>query len=206
MRNGSLRRLASELGAALIAFNSVGGSWQLPNHPGHMEADGSVEFSYVQEVLADASARFPLDTNRIVATGFSSGGMVTWYLACEMPAQFAGFVPLSGTFWLEPPETCNRPVTSIIHIHGDADKVVPLTGRTIRDTKQDEVAEALAMYREFGVFEPRTKGEVQGSLTCDSEANAGGNMMMFCLFEGGHSFRTEHVRFGWEQLEAAGRL
>ena len=206
MRNKSLRRLASDLGAALIAFNSIDGTWSIPNHPGHMEADGSVEFSYVRAVLEDAASQFPLDTSRVVSTGFSSGGMLTWNLACEMPDRFAGFVPVAGTFWLVPPETCNKPVTSIVHIHGDADRTVPLTGRVIGPTKQGEVAEALAMYQEFGGFAPKAKAQAYGPLTCDSATNNDGDVMMFCLFKGGHSFRTEYVRFGWEQLMAAGRL
>ena len=82
MRNGSLRGLASDLGAALIAFNSAGGSWILPNHPRQMDSDGSGEFEYVDAVLEDATARFPLDGTRIMATGFSGGGMLIWNLAC----------------------------------------------------------------------------------------------------------------------------
>ena len=206
MRNGSLRRMASELGAALIAFNSIDGTWSVPNHPRNMAADGSVEFSYVRSVLDDAASRFPLDMDRVVSTGFSSGGMLTWNIACEMPERFAGFVPVAGTFWLVPPETCNGPAASIIHIHGDADKTVPLTGRVIGPTKQGEVQEALAMYQSFGDFKQTAEAKTYDGLVCDNTANATGDVMMFCLFEGGHSFRTEFVRFGWEQLEAAGQL
>ncbi|WP_295313299.1 prolyl oligopeptidase family serine peptidase [Roseobacter sp.] len=206
MRNGSLRGLADELGAALIAFNSVSGTWQLPYHPSHMEADGSAEFAYVDAVLADAARRFAIDSERIMATGFSSGGMMTWNLACSRSAIFAGFVPVAGTFWMEPPESCGTPVTSIIHIHGDNDSTVPLDGRVIGPSKQGEVDAALAMYSDFGGFAPVSEGQQYGTLTCDARANDAGDMLTFCLFEGGHSFRTEFVRFGWQQLKEAGRL
>ncbi|WP_375229845.1 alpha/beta hydrolase family esterase [Roseobacter sp. S98] len=206
MRNGSLRRMVSGLGAALIAVKSGDQDWVIPNAPRHMDSDGAEEFAYFGAVLDDAATRFAIDADRVVATGFSAGGMMTWNLACSMSDRFAGFVPISGTFWLEPPETCSAPVASIIHIHGDADKTVPLMGRKILQTKQGEVAEALEMYRGFGGFEPVSEDERYGGLVCDGDANDAGDVMKFCLFEGGHSFRTEYVRFGWEQLEEAGRL
>jgi len=205
MRNGSLRRLASDLGAALLAFNSAEGSWILPNHPRQMDSDGAAEFAYVDAVLADAKARFALDETRIMATGFSGGGMLIWNLACARPGSFAGFAPVAGTFWLKPPETCAAPVTSIVHIHGDADKVVPLDGRAIGPTKQGEVSQALALYRGFGRFEAAVQATYDG-LRCEESQNAKGKILDFCLFSGGHSFRTEYVRHAWDRLVKAGQL
>jgi len=205
MRNGSLRGLASDLGAALLAFNSNGGSWILPNHPRQMDSDGAAEFAYVDAVLASASERFPLDTDRIMATGFSGGGMLIWNLACARSGSFAGFAPVSGTFWLKPPETCTKPATNIVHIHGDSDKVVPLDGRPIGPTKQGKVSEALALYQKFGGFGVG-QDRAYGNLRCKERTNADDKVLDFCLFSGGHSFRTEHVRHAWQRLVDAGQL
>ncbi len=206
MRNGSLRGVASDLGAALIAVKSGDQGWAIPNAPRNMDTDGAEEFAYFRAVLDDAASRFSIDSARVMATGFSAGGMMTWNLACSMSDRFAGFVPVSGTFWLEPPDACAAPVATIIHIHGDSDTTVPLNGRRIGPTKQGEVDEALAMYSDFGGFAPVSEGTQYGGLTCDASANDAGDVLKFCLFEGGHSFRTEHLRFGWEQLRKAGRL
>lgn len=205
MRNGSLRRMASDLGAALIAVKSKDDDWVIPNAPRHLDTDGAVEFDYFGAVLDDAAARFAIDPGRIVASGFSAGGMMVWNLACSMSDSFAGFVPISGTFWLEPPETCSGPVANIIHIHGNADSTVPLNGRPIGPTHQGKVSAALEMYRDYGQFEPLAE-TTYGDLDCVEEDNLAGDTLKFCLFEGGHSFRTEFVRFGWEQLEKMGRL
>ncbi|WP_299677217.1 prolyl oligopeptidase family serine peptidase [uncultured Roseobacter sp.] len=205
MRNGSLRRMASEMGVALIAAKSEGDDWVIPNAPRHMETDGAPEFDYFAALLDDAMAHYPIDGDRIVATGFSAGGMMTWNLACSMSDRFAGFIPISGTFWLKPPETCAGPVASIVHIHGTADRTVPLDGRPIGPTHQGKVSAALEMYRSYGDFERRSEA-TYGDLECVEEASATGEMLKFCLFEGGHAFRTEFVRFGWDQLAEAGRL
>ncbi|WP_298844087.1 PHB depolymerase family esterase [uncultured Roseobacter sp.] len=206
MRNGSLRRMASDLGAALIALNADGGSWMLPNHPRDMDNDGASEFAYVDAVLDDAAQRFEIDDTRIMVTGFSAGGMLVWNLACSRSDRFAGFAPISGTFWLEPPDACSGPVASIIHIHGDSDRTVPLEGRAIGPTKQGEVDEALAMYQGYGEYGDFSGPTQYGDLMCDEADNSAGDMMKFCLFEGGHSFRTEFVRFAWEQFREVGRL
>ncbi len=205
MRNGSLRRLASDLGVALIAVKSASDDWILPNAPRRPDVDGSEEFNYLDAVIADASSRFDIDTGRMMMTGFSAGGMMTWNMACHRPAMFAGFAPISGTFWLTPPETCAGPVANIIHLHGDADPTVPLGGRPIADTHQGDVMDSLAMYAAYGGFgPPQTSSTAQ--LSCQDRSNAAGDMLSFCMFEGGHSFRTEYVKYAWDTFAAKGKL
>lgn len=205
MRNGSMRRAVSDMGLALIALKSKGDDWDLPNAPRKPGETGAAEFAYVDAVLADATARFGLDTSRLMATGFSAGGMMVWNLACAMPDRFAGFAPISGTFWKEPPTSCAGPAANVVHIHGDSDRTVPLAGRVIADTKQGDVMEALAMYRTFGNF-GSADDMVSGDLTCQMRKNDGGAVLEYCSFPGGHSFRTEFIRFAWQRLEAAGAL
>lgn len=205
MRNKSLRRMASELGVALIAGKSVGPGWDLPNNPREMDSTGEKEFAYFDAVIADASARFPVDTGRMMATGFSGGGMMVWNLICACSGSFAGFAPMAGTFWLEPPKTCTGPVANVLHIHGDADRTVPLDGRVIGPTKQGEVSDALEMYRGFGGFGEPVQASA-GKLRCEQSTNGNGQILEFCLFSGGHSFRTEYVRYAWERFAAEGAL
>lgn len=205
MRNGSIRRMLSDAGIALIAAQGVGGTWDLPYGPRTFDSDGSAEFAYFDAVIEDAVAHHHIDPDRIIASGFSAGGMMVWNLACSNPENFAGFIPMSGTFWLKPPEACTGPAASIVHIHGTTDKTVPLTGRQIRETKQGEVEEALAMYRAYGNFGAVKAAEV-GALNCQTRNNPTGEILQFCLFEGGHSFRTEYLAHGIKTLQDAGQL
>ena len=205
MRNKSLRRVLSDMGLALIALKSADDDWVIPYAPRHMESDGSEEFRYVEAVLRDAAARFPIDQKRIMAAGFSAGGMMVWNLACTMPGRFAGFAAISGTFWMKPPDHCAKPAASLVHIHGESDPTVPLAGRAILETHQGDVAEALAMYQALGGFRPSGNATANG-LTCRSQSNANGDILDFCLHPGGHSFRSDYVKFAWERLQAAGKL
>lgn len=205
LRNPKLKGLASDLGAALIAVKSVGPGWDLPNGPRTLQSDGSEEFAYFDAVVEDAVSRFAIDEERVVVSGFSAGGMMVWNLACARPNRFAGFIPISGTFWKAPPDTCSLPVASVVHIHGDADKTVPLLGRKVGPTKQGEVPATIDMYGSFGDF-GRPERKTYDGLTCKEQANESGNKLDFCLFSGGHWFNPEHLRHGWSQLQKAGQL
>ena len=205
MRNRNLRRAISNMGLAFIALKSKEDDWVLPNSPRHMDSDGSDEFEYVDAVIADVSNRHLIDTDRMVAAGFSAGGMMTWNLACARSELFAGFVPISGTFWQKPPNACAGPVANIIHIHGDNDPTVPLNGRPIQNTHQGKVSDALDMYRTYGGFKNTPPSETS-QLSCKNSANNDGDLLNFCMFEGGHSFRSEYLRYAWETFEKAGRL
>ncbi len=205
MRNGSLRRMIHAQGLALIAVNGVGGMWDLPNGPGTFTSTGASEFNYFKAVIEDATTNFDIDPTRLVASGFSAGGMMVWNLACAHPDAFAGFVPISGTFWLKPPSSCAPSVASIVHVHGDRDTTVPLNGRAIGPTRQGKVADALAMYARHGAFGP-IETKTPESLRCSSRENANGEVLEFCLFEGGHSFRTEYLAYALARLQAAGQL
>lgn len=205
MRNKGLRKAISDMGLAFIALKSKDDDWVLPNSPRRENVDGSEEFNYVDAVIADASAKFSIDTDRMMASGFSAGGMMTWNLACARSDTFAAFAPISGTFWLKPQDNCAKPVASIIHIHGDNDPTVPLTGRVIADTKQGDVDEALEMYKAFGGFKQTTPTRTD-MFTCENSANASGDILAKCMFSGGHSFRSAYLKYAWETFEAAGRL
>ena len=205
MRNSSLLDMAAREGLAIIALDARGDDWVIPHAPGHPDTDGAGELAYVAAVIADAADRFAIDTGRVMAAGFSSGAMLVWTLACEMPERFAGFVAVAGTFWQGPPAHCATPVASLLHIHGTSDSVVPLGGRAIRETRQGDVQEALSMYRALGGFTEARAPEAEG-LSCRNWRNADGEILDFCLHPGGHAFRTEYLSLALDRLRAAGRM
>lgn len=205
MRNMNMRRMVSDMGLALIAVKSAGPDWDIPGVPSAMTSTGVAEMTYFDTVVADATARFAIDPGRIMMSGFSAGGMVTWELACNRPDLFAGFAPVAGTFWQGPPASCAAPA-SVVHIHGTEDRTVPLAGRAIAETRQGDVAEVLAMYRAEGGFGSIENGQAMDDLSCERQSNADGDLLEFCTFPGGHSFRSGFLRYAWDRLSAAGKV
>lgn len=205
MRNKSLLALADELGVAIVAAKSFSDDWRIPGVPRNTGTDGRLEFDYFEALVEDLKTRHAIDTDRLLMTGFSAGGMMVWNLACHRSELFAGYAPISGTFWMPEPETCDSPPASILHVHGDSDPVVPLSGRKIADTHQGDVFTVLEMYARYAGFTDKqvlTRDDWQ----CETRKNAGGQFLDFCLFEGGHSFKTSYVRRAWLHFEKAGLL
>ena len=205
MRNASLEALASELGVALIAAKTLGDDWSIPGVPSQNRNEAIDELVYFDRVIEDAAGRFPIDRNRLLATGFSAGGMMVWNLICHRSETFAAFAPIAGTFWVPEPETCTSPPASVIHIHGDDDPVVPLEGRPIADTAQGNVFNVLDMYRRYGGYSEAETENVDG-LRCETSANGDGHVLNFCLFSGGHSFETKFIRHAWNAFVEQGSL
>lgn len=106
------------------------------------------ELAYAREVLTDAEARFGIDRARVLATGFSIGASLVWYLACKEPGLAAGYAPLAGGFWRPHPQDCAGPI-DLLHTHGWQDRTVPLEGRPLRGgtIQQGDIFEGLALWR-----------------------------------------------------------
>ena len=75
-------------------------------------------------MVGQIGASLPISTSRVYAAGISNGGIMAFALACSNSI-FAAIGPVAAT-QLDP---CAAPhPTSVIHIHGDADRLVPYNG------------------------------------------------------------------------------
>ena len=102
--------------------------------------------AFVVAVADDAARQFGLDRSQMLLAGFSLGGSMTSYVACDYPAAFAAYAPVAGSFWRPLPERCTGPVR-LFHTHGTADGTVPLAGREIRPgIAQGDVFDSLRIF------------------------------------------------------------
>ena len=200
MRNESLRAMADRLGMAYVALNADADDWNLAHRPSEPDQAEAREFDYVHAVIADVATRIELDEARLISTGFSAGGMMTWTLACGMSDTFAGFVPYAGTFWDPVPDTCPTPANHIIHIHGTADSTVPIEGRPIGPTRQGNVMEAFQMYATHGAFDQPGQADFPHGDACFTAMNADDIGLALCVFDGGHSYSVTRVEWAIEQI------
>lgn len=206
IKNAGFRDMVTEMGLAFVALDAgASDDWHLPNSPSHPRASGAREFDYVADVTAALQENYGIAADRIMITGFSAGGMLVWNLACARPDLAGGFAPVAGTFWLTPPDDCAAPAASIIHMHGDSDRIVPRGGRPIGPTRQGDVADSMAFYTAFGAFSATGTRNGAG-LDCTQNRNADGAILEFCGYSGGHSFSRAYVKDAWEQFIATGRI
>lgn len=199
MANKALTGLAGELGVALVAAQAAGPEWNIPGVPSVDAREGVDELAYFDALAADLQARFGIAPDRVLVAGFSSGAMMVWQLACQRGGVFAGYVPMSGTFWEPIPEACPGGAVNLIHYHGRQDPVVPLAGRQIKDGHQGDVRAAMAMMARSGAYHP-AQAAPEASLDCTRQDDDAGHRLELCLFEGKHELRVGNLRRAWEAI------
>jgi len=105
------------------------------------------ERAFTLQILGDAERRFGIDRQRVLLTGYSIGGSLVSYLACENPGLANAYAPVAGGFWRPHPEDCAAPVR-LLHTHGWRDQTVPLEGRPLRaEIEQGDIFETLWRWR-----------------------------------------------------------
>ncbi len=119
-----LSKTSDRYGFAVLYPTATGESrfWSLNRsmHPDDVAA--------LRALLPQAQAAACADPTRIYATGVSNGGGFAARVGCEMSDTFAAIAPVAGGYKaLDPCPDGHR--TSVLEIHGDADTVVPYTGR-----------------------------------------------------------------------------
>ena len=138
-----------------------------------------------------------------MASGFSLGGSMVWQLACRMPSRFAGFAPIAGAFWRPLPKGCRAgPTPHLFHIHGTADRTVPLAGRPIRQTfHQGDTFKSIDVW--FGGARPTTPAYLENGFECRLFASGEAGGVELCLHDRGHEYRTEWFALGWRRIAKA---
>jgi polyhydroxybutyrate depolymerase len=174
------------LGFLFVAPQGLGDSWSTPGSPGEGRRD---ELVYTQALLDDLTRRYPVDARRIVASGFSQGASVVWELACKGDARFSAFLPVAGVWWQPMPKNCTAPLKPLLHIHGTADPVMPMTGRALRDRwRQGDVREAFRTLQSLHACPVETSSsQRRGPMQCETaEPCTSGKSLVLCLHNGDH--------------------
>ncbi len=204
MKNKGMIKAFTDRGYAVIAPSGLkrpntrfGPGWSfLP-----FRAKQRDELAFAKEILAHAAKTHNIDRNRIMMSGFSIGGSLVWYLACQDPNVAKAYTPVASAFWRPHPvtEDCKGPV-KMLHTHGWRDGTVPLEGRPLGGGRifQGDVFEGLRIMREVnGCSQLRadkfnTKGKFwRRQWTKCTEDSA----LEFALHTGGHG-----VPSGWATM------
>ena len=101
----------ADLGAIIIAPDSLGGGW---NTEQNEEA--------VQALLGAVLQSYSVDPRKVIVTGFSMGGSGTWYWANKFPERFSAAIPMAGRP-VGDPSTWRVPIFAV---HSQDDELVPI--------------------------------------------------------------------------------
>lgn len=86
------------------------------------DISGMKDVNFILDIIEEMSNRYQIDKNRVYLSGFSMGGMMTYFAATKIADRIAAFAPVSGYLMGGPNTNSSRPVP-IIHTHGTSDDV-----------------------------------------------------------------------------------
>ncbi len=101
-------------------------TWNTGRCCGRAMEENIDDTAYINALLDDLATRIDFDAQRVYATGFSNGAMMSYRLACELSQRIAAVAPVGGqgdSFPCEP----QRPVP-VLHIHGTEDMCANYNG------------------------------------------------------------------------------
>ncbi len=101
-------------------------TWNAGSCCGPAAKQGVDDVGFVRELIAELRGRYPIDPARVFATGHSNGGMLAYRLACELADQVVAVGVQSAS--LEVGQCAPSRPASLLHIHGSADRNVPIEG------------------------------------------------------------------------------
>lgn len=93
--------------------NGIDKSWDL----GSMK-----DINFILDIINAMYTKYKINKNRVYLSGFSMGGMMTYYAMNKIADKIAAFAPVSGYNMGGPSTNASRPIP-ILHVHGTADDV-----------------------------------------------------------------------------------
>lgn len=101
----------AELGAIMVAPDSVRGDWSSPENE-----------KAVSALLDEIAGRYAIDKKKIVVTGYSMGGTGSWHIAEKYPERFSAAIPVAS----RPPASAAGWTLPVLAIHSRDDQVAPI--------------------------------------------------------------------------------
>lgn len=190
----SVAPVAARAGMLLVAPEGANATWAHVGSPSRARDD----VAFLRTVVADAKRRWRVDPSLVVAAGFSQGGSMVWDLACHGAAGFTAFLPIAGAFWEPLPKSCPSGPVNLRHIHGQADPVVPIAGRTIREIfRQGDVFRGMAIRRSVNQCPEKPDRTANGDgLSCEIWSSCARGTLELCLHPGGHDMEAAWLADG----------
>ena len=92
---------------------------------------GVDDVAYIDAVIDEIAARYPVDPARIFVVGHSNGAFMAHRYACDRSNRVAAIVALAGMTWKDQGQCRASSPVSVLHVHGRDDSTVRYDGGTM---------------------------------------------------------------------------
>jgi polyhydroxybutyrate depolymerase len=170
----------------IVAYpDGVGRAWNGHGCCGQAARENIDDVGFITAMVGKISAVTAIDKSRVYVAGMSNGGIMSYTLACNS-AIFAAIGANSATQL----DACATPhPTSVIHIHGTDDRLVPYNGgQGAKSVDGPPIADVNAFWRNVDHCGPPDIA-TNASVTTSTAACADNRSVVLITIEGG--------RHGW---------
>lgn len=135
--SGKFNQLADRDGFYVVYPNAYKKMWDFGAGQVSEDIETRVDdFGYFQELLATLLKKYPIDPNRVFATGISRGGQASYFLACNVGG-FRAIAPVAMPLPEFLKTDCERgPPVGLAIFNGTDDPLVPYAGGQIKVFKK----------------------------------------------------------------------
>jgi polyhydroxybutyrate depolymerase len=164
------------------------------------------DLGFAKQLVAQLKSEGCIDPKRVYATGYSMGGGMSHYLACNAADVFAAVAPSAFDLLIDSEEPCHpaRPITEIT-FRGTADPIVPYAGGASSPPNGLPVVihflGAQGTFQKWAALDNCTGSPVDTGNGCSTyQQCAGGVEVTLCTTQGGgHVTGDPHL--GWEMMK-----
>lgn len=128
---GDFRKIADTANFIMVLPNG------LPDNMGQrtwncFSLDGVDDLGFLSQLIDKLSGEYAIDTDRVYSTGMSNGGLMSYFLACNLSEKITAIASVTGTMLKVPITDCSpeHPMP-IMEIHGTLDAIVPYNGNEL---------------------------------------------------------------------------
>lgn len=171
--------------------------WNAGTCCGTAQTQKTPDVQFIRDMVAKIEQDYCIDPQRIFASGFSNGGMLSHRLACELSERIAAIGAVSGTMAIDP--CVPKRQVPILHIHGTSDIVVPynnsITAQTVPQTIGGWTTRNFCKADKSTVYS-------KGSVSCELYTACNADVEL-CTIEGGsHQWPGGGAAMGMGDLDA----
>lgn len=184
----------------IMAFPSAITDWNV----GPCCSDGVDDVGFAKAIVNEVKGIACIDPKRVYAAGFSMGGGMTNYVACNAADVFAAFAPASFDLLQENVADCKpaRPIT-VISFRGTADTMVPYAGGLSNLVRPITFLGAVNTMKKWAELSGCTGSAADLGNNCQGYAASqcqGGVEVILCTKQGG-GHEAGNATLGWPVLK-----
>ena len=191
------QKIADQEGFLILFPDGIDNAWNIgPCCTNSRTVD---DLGFAKGMVATIVGQACIDTKRVYATGFSMGGGMSHYLACNAADVFAAVAPSSFDLLVPDEEPCapSRPI-SVLTYRGTADTTVPYAGGKGPSGKITFLGAQGSFQRWVGIDGCTAPTTVDGDCTYYKTCTAGVEVGLCVKQGGGHAPGDANV--GWSFL------